>query len=85
MAGIRQFEAYCIAQNKKDALAVLKEFRTTVKPNRKPRPATSQFVSQAIRANIFHLNNSTDLSQHEIATRLGVNQGRVNEVLQGLR
>jgi predicted XRE-type DNA-binding protein len=38
-----------------------------------------------VAARIKHLWATTDLKQHEIAARFGINQGRVSEVLSGKR
>jgi predicted XRE-type DNA-binding protein len=38
-----------------------------------------------VAARIKHLWATTDLKQHEIAARFGLNQGRVSEVLSGKR
>lgn len=42
-------------------------------------------MSVELAALIKKLAATTDLFQHEIAARLGVNQGRVSEVLSGKR
>jgi len=67
----------------KIALSVLEEFRAIVPRNRQARAATSRSITPKIKAEIFKLFNGTDLSQHQIARKLRINQGRVNETLQG--
>lgn len=42
-------------------------------------------LTAEIAARIKHLWATTDLKQHEIAARFGINQGRVSEVLSGKR
>lgn len=42
-------------------------------------------LTPEMAAAIKHLAATTDLMQHEIAARLGINQGRVSEVLNGKR
>ena len=42
-------------------------------------------MTSEIAAKIKDLAANTDLFQHEIAARLGINQGRVSEVLSGKR
>lgn len=47
---------------------------------------TSQAVTPAVRRRIRDLHQTDPaLPQHEIAKLAGVNQGRVNEVLRGIR
>ena len=42
-------------------------------------------MNRELAASIKKLAATTDLYQHEIAARLGINQGRVSEVLSGKR
>lgn len=42
-------------------------------------------MTAKLAAQIKKLAATTDLYQHEIAARLGINQGRVSEVLSGKR
>jgi predicted XRE-type DNA-binding protein len=49
--------------------------------NRRTRVKTTA----AIAAEIKRLATTTDLHQHQIAALLGINQGRVSEVLRGRR
>ena len=46
---------------------------------------TSRRMTPTIAATIKRLHRDTDLPQHEIAALVGVNQGRVNEVINGKR
>lgn len=49
------------------------------------RPGVSRPLTAALAAEIKRLWNQTDLAQHQIAAQLGINQGRVSEVLNGAR
>jgi hypothetical protein len=42
-------------------------------------------VTKAVKDRILHLAETTDMHEHEIAVSVGVNHGRVSEVLNGLR
>ena len=42
-------------------------------------------MTAALAAQIKKLATTTDLAQHQIAAHLGINQGRVSEVLTGKR
>jgi predicted XRE-type DNA-binding protein len=44
-----------------------------------------RILTPADAAKIKHLANTTPMFQHEIAAALGLNQGRVSEVLSGKR
>lgn len=84
MAGIKQFEAFCLDRGgftSRVALYVLREFRKTVPKNRSPRPATAPRMTPRLKARIRSLDRQ-GLNQHQIAAELGVNPGRVNETLK---
>jgi len=49
------------------------------------RAGTRRRLSAAMAAKIKRLWNETEMAQHEIAAELGVNQGRVSEVVNGVR
>lgn len=42
-------------------------------------------LTAALAARIKRLWADTDLTQHDIAAQLGINQGRVSEVINGVR
>jgi DNA-binding transcriptional regulator YiaG len=90
MSGIRQFEAFAARRavnGHSDAEAALREIEAfdRIKPRNRPaRRATSRPVTSGTIEEIKRLDAS-GLSQHAIAERLHVNQGRVNEVLKGRR
>lgn len=89
MAGIRQFENYCLELMAKDitptcaqrALHLLKDFKAQHPKNRTARAAVSEPVTTYIRSAI-HMYDRHGWTQHQIAAHLNVNQGRVNEVLR---
>lgn len=49
------------------------------------RVPTRSRMTPALAAKIKHLAATTSWYQHEIAAHLGINQGRVSEVLRGKR
>lgn len=49
------------------------------------RSSRSPRLTPDLAARIKRLWQSTDLTQHEIGARLGLNQGRISEVLSGKR
>ncbi len=57
-------------------------------PNRSPSrraPRSSRQIDEHTRARVLKLAEDEGLSQHQIATILGVNQGRISEILVGRR
>ncbi len=81
MAGIIQFQTFCEAHDEVDALMALARFRKSRRPNRPARAPTSVAVTPHICKMVLHYHAATSLAQHEIAALLGINQGRVNEIL----
>lgn len=61
----------------------VRRFRTkvTITMNRAPSPP----ITPEMAAHIRFLVNERGLFQHQAASLCGVNQGRVSEVMQGLR
>lgn len=55
------------------------------RPRYRTSKRTSQPITDATVKRIWELLQSTDLMQHEIASIVGVNQGRVSEVNTGRR
>jgi len=49
------------------------------------RAGVSQRIDAAMAAKIKRLWSETEMAQHEIAALLGINQGRVSEVVNGVR
>lgn len=54
-------------------------------PTPSVRHRTRRVLTARQAAEIKHLAGTTDLFQHQIAAVVGVNQGRVSEVLSGKR
>jgi DNA-directed RNA polymerase specialized sigma subunit len=67
------------------ALAILEKLRERDRVARTIRPArriAGKKMTPELARRIIELNQTTDMTQQEIAFQLGVNQGRVNEVLK---
>lgn len=69
-----------LAMRLDEALALL-----TRRPYVRKTPAKNHGVTDIQKERIVLLANSTDMSQLEIGMDVGVNPGRVSEVLNGLR
>lgn len=55
------------------------------RPAARRMPIHSNTITPAIRQQVLELVRTTDLHSSEIAAQLGVNPGRVSEILQGDR
>ncbi len=67
------------------ALKVLEGLRERDRRERKDAPArrvVGKRMTPEIARRILHLHDTTRMTQQEIAFELGVNQGRVNEVIK---
>ena len=67
------------------ALALLDELRQRDRATRRAAPArrvTGRKMTPELAHRILDLHGSTKMTQQEIAFQLGVNQGRVNEVIK---
>src|SRR5215212_8481343 len=67
------------------ALALLHKLKERDRATRTIRPArriAGKKMTPELAREILELNRTTDMTQQEIAFRLGVNQGRVNEVIK---
>lgn len=85
MATLKEFEDALREAGNTAALEVLGALRERDRANRTIRPArriTGRKMTPELAQEIVHLNQSTNMTQQEIAFQLGVNQGRVNEVLK---
>ena len=85
MATLREFEEALREQGNSAALEILAKLRERDKAKRSVRPArriTGRKMTPELAREILHLNQTTQMTQQEIAFQLGVNQGRVNEVLK---
>ena len=84
MATLKEFEDALREQGMTTALAILDALRSRDRATRRVAPArrvTGQKMTPEVARHILALHASTDMTQQEIAFRVGVNQGRVNEVI----
>ncbi|GGD91457.1 hypothetical protein GCM10011390_07780 [Aureimonas endophytica] len=85
MTTLREFEEALREQGLTSALSVLETLRERDKAKRSIRPArriTGKKMTPDIARRILELHEQTKMTQQEIAFRIGVNQGRVNEVIK---
>ena len=86
MATLKEFEEALREQGMSLALAVLdrlKERDRARRPSVAPaRRLTGQKMTPDLARRILELHASTGMTQQEIAFKVGVNQGRVNEVIK---
>ena len=86
MATLKEFEDALREQGMSMALAILQGLkerdrarRSTVAPARR---LTGQKMTPDLARRILELHGTTGMTQQEIAFKVGVNQGRVNEVIK---
>ncbi len=85
MATLKDFEEALQAQGMTTALAILADLRKRDRAIRVAAPArriTGQKMTPDLAQRIRDLHGSTTMTQQEIAFKVGVNQGRVNEVIK---
>lgn len=85
MTTLREFEDKLREQGNSDALAILEQLRARDKAKRALAPVrrlTGRKMTPELAHRILELHQSTKMTQQEIAFKLGVNQGRVNEVVK---
>jgi len=85
VATLKEFEEALKAAGNVAALEILDKLRDRDRANRTIRPArrvVGKKMTPELAAQILHLHRTTDMTQQEIAFDLGVNQGRVNEVIK---
>ncbi len=85
MATLKQFEEALRVQGMHMALAILEKIRKEEKKTRTIAPArrvAGRKMTPELARKILELHNTTDMTQQEIAFQLGINQGRVNEVVK---
>lgn len=85
MATLKEFEEALKAAGNTAALEILETLRERDRANRSIRPArrlTGRKMTPELAGEILHLHHTTQMTQQEIAFQLGVNQGRVNEVIK---
>lgn len=85
MATLKEFEDALREHGMHVALALLQGLRDRDRERRSVAPArrvTGRKMTPDLARSILDLHASTGMTQQEIAFRLGVNQGRVNEVIK---
>ena len=85
MATLKEFEEALRAQGMRQALAILEKLRERDRRNRQvtaARRVAGRKMTSDLARQILELHESTKMTQQEIAFELGVNQGRVNEVIK---
>ena len=85
MTTLKEFEAALREQGMTMALAILeklKERDRATRTIRAGRRIAGKKMTPELARRIIELNQTTEMTQQEIAFQLGVNQGRVNEVLK---
>ncbi len=85
MTTLKEFEEALREQGMHMALAVLERLKERDRAKRTMRPArrvSGKKMTPELARRIIELNQTTNMTQQEIAFQLGVNQGRVNEVLK---
>jgi len=85
LATLKEFEEALREQGMHMALAILEKLRerdrSTRRVSRGRRIAGKKMTPELARR-ILELHGTTEMTQQEIAFQLGVNQGRVNEVIK---
>ncbi len=85
MTTLKEFEEALKEHGLRSALDVLDLLRKRDKAKRSLNPArrvTGRKMTPDLARQILHLHETTGQTQQEIAFQLGVNQGRVNEVIK---
>lgn len=85
MATLKEFEEALREHGMNMALALLERLRERDRATRSVKPArrlTGQKMTPDLARQILELHASTGMTQQEIAFKVGVNQGRVNEVIK---
>ncbi|WP_375465026.1 RNA polymerase subunit sigma-70 [uncultured Methylobacterium sp.] len=85
MATLKEFEESLREHGMQMALALLERLRARDRATRSVKPArrlTGQKMTPELARAILDLHASTGMTQQEIAFKVGVNQGRVNEVIK---
>lgn len=85
MATLKEFEESLREHGMHMALALLERLRERDRKTRTVRPArrlTGRKMTPELARSILELHAATGMTQQEIAFKVGVNQGRVNEVIK---
>ncbi len=85
MATLKEFEEALREQGMRQALAILEKLRERDRKRRqvaRARRVVGRKMTPELARRILELHEGTKMTQQEIAFELGVNQGRVNEVIK---
>lgn len=82
MMTLKDFEAELIRLGMTDALDLLAKMRGPAKRIAKPRQRVSRPMTPERAREVLDMHSNTIMTQCQIARALGVNQGRVNEVIK---
>ena len=85
MTTLKEFEDALREQGMHMALAILQKLRDRDRANRSVTPArriAGRKMTPDLARRILELHATTEMTQQEIAFELGINQGRVNEVIK---
>ena len=85
MTTLKEFEDALRENGQETALSILDKLRERDRGKRALTPArrvTGRKMTPEIAQRILELHRTTSMTQQEIAFKLGVNQGRVNEVVK---
>jgi hypothetical protein len=85
MTTLKEFEEALREQGMDAALAVLEKLKERDRAKRSMAPArrvTGRKMTPELAQQIVILHENTKMTQQEIAFKLGINQGRVNEVIK---
>jgi hypothetical protein len=85
MTTLKEFEEALKEQGMTLALGILDRLRERDRGKRSASPArrvSGRKMTPELAREILQLHATTELTQQEIAFRLGINQGRVNEVIK---
>jgi len=85
MTTLKEFEEALREHGMLMALAILERLRERDRANRTVKPGrriVGKKMTPDLARAILDLHGSTEMTQQEIAFKLGVNQGRVNEVIK---
>ncbi|MBF9196751.1 sigma factor-like helix-turn-helix DNA-binding protein [Microvirga terrestris] len=85
MTTLKEFEDALREQGMNMALAILQKLRDRDRTKRSVAPArriAGRKMTPELARRILELHATTEMTQQEIAFQLGVNQGRVNEVIK---
>ena len=85
MTTLKEYEDALREQGMNMALAILEKLRERDRAKRSvaaPRRIRGKKMTPELARRILELHETTDMTQQEIAFDLGVNQGRVNEVIK---